>query len=151
MGGVREVAFLGRVRREVVELVFVGLRLGDGDCLAAVQTLVALAGDRPELLVVVVAGELDQVLLAVDVDLGDDGLDVVGLRNGRVNVGLSGDALKRARGLDAALADLVVGREQDWLGGRLGLGSCGSPQRGRVRPTGARRCGRQPAWRAPRS
>ena len=37
------------------------------------------ARDGPELLVVVVARELDQVLLAADVDLRSDGFDVVGL------------------------------------------------------------------------
>ena len=71
---VGEVAFLVRVDGQVVELVFVGFRLGDGERLALVDALVPLARLRPELLVVVVAGELDEVPLPVDVDLGDDGL-----------------------------------------------------------------------------
>ena len=64
---------------QVVELVLVGLGLGDGVRLALVDALVTLARHGPELLVVVVAAELDEVRLAVDVDLGDDGLQVVGL------------------------------------------------------------------------
>ena len=48
------------------------------------EPLVALAGHCPELLVVVVARELDEMRLAVDIDLGDDGLDVVGLLDHRV-------------------------------------------------------------------
>ena len=122
VAGVREVALLDRVEREVVELVLVGLGLGDGDGLPAAQALVALAGDGPELRVVVVAGELDEVLLAVDVDLGDDGLQVVGLLDGRVAVQRLGDASERAGRRRAALADLVVGREQDRLRGRGRLG-----------------------------
>src|SRR4051812_21771150 len=74
VGRVRKVSLLERVAREVVELVLVGFGFGDSHRLASAQALVALAGDRPELGVVVVAGELDEVLLAVDVDLGDDGL-----------------------------------------------------------------------------
>jgi hypothetical protein len=59
-----EVAVLRWVEREVVELPLVGLWFGDGVGVAAAQALVALARNGPELLVVVVAGELDEVLFA---------------------------------------------------------------------------------------
>src|SRR3954453_13966384 len=62
------------VEVQVVELVLVGLGLGDGVGVPPAQALVALAGDGPELRVVVVARELDEVRFAVDGDLGDDGL-----------------------------------------------------------------------------
>jgi hypothetical protein len=39
------------------------------------KALVALARDGPELQVVVVAGKVDDVGLAVDADLGDDGVE----------------------------------------------------------------------------
>ena len=94
--GVREVSLLDWVEREVVELVLVGLGLGDRDGLPTMETFVALARSRPELPVVVVAGELDEVLLAVDVDLGDDRLDVVGLLDRRVHMQLPGVALEHA-------------------------------------------------------
>src|SRR5450631_340035 len=51
VGRMGEVPFLPGVIREVVELVFVGLRLGDRDRAAPAQSLIALSGHRPELLV----------------------------------------------------------------------------------------------------
>ena len=74
-----EVAFLVRVDGQVIELVLVRLRLCDGERLAPVDALVTLARHGPELLVVVVAGELDEVSPTVEVDLGDDALQVVRL------------------------------------------------------------------------
>ena len=76
---VGEVAFFVWVDGQVVELVLVGFRLCDSERLALVDALVAFARHGPELLVVVVAGELDEVSRPVDVGLGDDGLQVVRL------------------------------------------------------------------------
>ena len=104
VAGVGEVSLLDRVEREVVELVLVRLGLGDGQRAPILQALVAFAGDGPELGVVVVARELDEVLLAINVDLGDDGLQVVGLLDGRVAVQALGDAPYRAGRRRAALA-----------------------------------------------
>ena len=114
--GVGEVALLVWIEGDVVELVFVGIGLGDGHRFAAAQALVALAGDPPELLVVVVTGELHEVLLAVHLDLGYDRLDVIGLpivENVRV---AARDPLEWAGAVRGALADLIVGHEQDRLG-----------------------------------
>ena len=132
VAGMGEVVLLDRVQREVVELVLVGFGLGDGVGLPTVKSLVTLAGDGPELGVVVVAGELDEVLLAIDVDLGDDGLQVVGLLDGRVAVQAPGDASERALRRRAALADLIVGGEQDRLRGRGRFG--GADRRREVAP-----------------
>jgi hypothetical protein len=76
---VGKVTFLVRIDGQIVKLVVVGLGLRDGERLALVDALVTLARHGPELLVVVVAGELDEVLLPIDVDLRDDGLQVVRL------------------------------------------------------------------------
>ena len=104
VAGVGEVVRFEGVEREVVELVRVGLGLRDRVGVSPVQALVALTGDGPELGVVVVARELDEVLLAINVDLGDDGLQVVGLLDGRVAVQALGDAPYRAGRRRAALA-----------------------------------------------
>ena len=95
VGGVGEVVFLDGVEGEVVELVLVGFGPGDGVRVPTVKSLVTLTRNGPELGVVVVAGELDEMLLAIHVDLGDDGLQVVGLLDGRVAVQASGDASER--------------------------------------------------------
>ena len=57
---------------------------------------------------------------------------MVGLLHGRVHAREAGDALKRAGRLHAALADLIVGREQDRLRRRGGLG--GADRVGEVAP-----------------
>ena len=90
---VRKVVLLDRIDGEVVELVLLGFRLGDGGRRAAVETFVPLARNCPELLIVVVTGELDHVCLAVDIDLGDHGLQVVRLLHRRVNTGEASDLL----------------------------------------------------------
>ena len=56
------------------------------------------------------------MLLAVHRDLGYDRLDVIGLLDGRERMCGARDPLERARPLRTALADLVVGHEQDGLG-----------------------------------
>ena len=122
MAGVGEVSLLEGVAVEVIELVFLGFGLGDSVGLPAVESLVTLTGDGPELGVVVVARELDEVLLAVDVDLGDHRLQVVGLLDGRVAVQRPSDASERAGRRRAALADLVVGHEEDRLRGSRRFG-----------------------------
>ena len=132
MRRVGEVAFLVRVDSQVVELVLVGLGLCDRVRLALVDALVTLARHGPELLVVVVAGVLDEVSLPVDVDLGDDGLQVVRLDDRARPVQHPGRLLERAGRCFVALADLVVGREQDRLGRRRGLG--GPDRVGEVAP-----------------
>ena len=93
VSGVGEVVLLQGVEGEVVGFVLVGFRLEDRPGRATVQTLVAVSRDRPELLVVVIPRELHQLLLAVEVDLGDNGLDVVGL-------GLPRPPAERVVGLD---------------------------------------------------
>src|SRR5437588_3775493 len=119
VAGVREVAFFERVESEVVELVLVGLGVGHSIGVAATQALVALARPSPELSVVVVAGELDEVPLAVAVavavDVGYHGLQVVGLLDLRVPIQTAGEPLERASRPLGTLADLVIGGEQDRL------------------------------------
>src|SRR5437763_1310336 len=105
VAGVREVAFFERVESEVVELVLVGLGFGHSFGVAATQALVALARHGPELSVVVVAGELDEVPLAVAVDVGYHGLQVVGLLDLRVPIQAAGEPLARALRPLGALAD----------------------------------------------
>ena len=100
--------------------------------LAALEPLIALAGNRPELLVVVVAGELDEVLLAVDVDLGDYRLEVVWLldrREPRVSratrcTGLAGVMLP------SLISSSVVKR----IGSEGGVGLGGADRVGEVAP-----------------
>jgi hypothetical protein len=116
VAGMCEVAFFVWVDGEVVELVVVGFRLGDREGLALADALVAFARHRPELLVVVIAGELDEVLLAVNVDLGNDGLEVVGLLDRACPVQEVRDLVEGAGRRLVALADLVVGGEEDRLG-----------------------------------
>ena len=155
---VRSSAWLGwarfrssmRVEREVVELVLVGLGLGDGHRLSPLQALVTLAGDGPELGVVVVAGELDQVLLAVDVDLGDDGLQVVGLLDGRVAVQAPG---RRARTgcVVVALPSLISSSVVNRIGSVGAAGSAARIAGERSRPTSGwaslwSDCKRASAW-----
>ena len=117
MRWVREVVLLERIEREVIEFVLVRGRLGHGDdLLPAKEPLVPFARHGPELLVVVVARQLDEMLLAVNVDLRDDGLDVVRLDDVLVRPHLARPALEWAARLRASLADLVVGDEEDGVG-----------------------------------
>ena len=66
------------IQSKVVEFVLVRRRPGYCDhFLSPAETLVALAGYSPELRVVVIARELDEMLPAIDINLGDHCLDVV--------------------------------------------------------------------------
>jgi hypothetical protein len=72
------------------------------------------------------------VLLTIHLDLGDDGLQVVGLLDRRVSVQALCDASERALRRRAALADLIVGGEQDRLARRGRFG--GADRRREVAP-----------------
>ena len=80
------------------------------------------------------------MLLAVDDDLGDHAVHVVGLLNGRQPVQAQGEPMKRAGRPPVALTDLDVGGEEDAPWGPS-VQLRGSPARGRGRRAGVRRSG----------